>query len=107
MKLGIIILNRIELLEDILSAFIEIGISDANVVDSVGMGHIISHNIPIFAGLMDSFTGSSPKSKTIIIIIKKEMADKVVEVVKDILTDIEESDNSKIVFLPVEDYISF
>lgn len=106
MKLGIIILNRIELLEDLLSAFIEIGISNANVVDSVGMGHIISHNIPIFAGLMDAFTGSSPKSKTIIIIIKEEMVEKVVEVVKDIFADSEEPDNSRMVFLPVEKFVS-
>ncbi|MEN8153641.1 MAG: hypothetical protein ABFR75_06425 [Acidobacteriota bacterium] len=107
MKLGIVILNRIELLEDLLSAFIEIGISDANVIDSLGMGHIISHNIPIFAGLMDAFTGSSPKSKTIFIIIKEEMAEKVVEVVKDICMDSEETDNSQILFLPVDKFISF
>ncbi len=107
MKLAIIVLNRIELIEDLLSAFLEIDIPDANVTDSVGMKHIISHDIPIFAGLMDSFTGSSPKSKTIFINIEDNMAQKLVEVVKDICSDPDESDAGYIMFLPVENSMNF
>lgn len=107
MKLAIIVLNRIELLEDLLSAFIEIEIPDANVIDSVGMKHIISHDIPIFAGLMDSFTGSSPKSKTIMVSIEEEMSGKLIEVVKDICCDPDEPDSGYLLFLPVEKKIDF
>ena len=107
MKLAIIVLNRIELLEDLLSAFLEIDIPDANVIDSVGMKHIISHDIPIFAGLMDSFTGSSPKSKTIFVTIEDGMAEKLIEVVKDICRDPDEPDTGNILFLPVENSIKF
>ena len=107
MKLAIIVLNRIELIEDLLSAFLEIDIPDANVTDSVGMKHIISHDIPIFAGLMDSFTGSRPKSKTIFVNIEDEMEQKLIEVVRDICSDPDESDTGHILFLPVEYKIKF
>jgi len=105
MKLAIIILERIELLEDLLSAFLEIGIEDANVLDSSAMGHIISENIPIFAGLMDAFAGSSPIRKTIIFPVSNEMKEKVIEVSKDICSDIEEEKSGTLCFLPLEDII--
>ncbi len=104
MKIAIIILNRIEFLEDLLSAFLEIDIPDANVIDSVGMKHIISHDIPIFAGLMDSFTGSSPKSKTILLRVEEDQVDKLIEVVKDICHDPDESNSGYIMFLPLEKF---
>ena len=50
MKLLIIILNKADKLEEVLEGFIEIGVSGATVIDSVGMGHIISREVPIFAG---------------------------------------------------------
>ena len=105
MKLGIIILERIELLEDLLSAFLEIGINDANVLDSSAMGHIISEKIPIFAGLMDAFTGSSPIRKTIIFSIDDNMKEKVIEVTKDICMDEEEDNSGTLCFLPLEDIV--
>ena len=64
MKLAVVFLNKIEFLDDILAAFLEIGVKGATVIDSVGMGHIISQHIPIFAGLRDAFAGSSPNSTT-------------------------------------------
>ncbi len=105
MNLAIIILNRIELLEDILSAFLEIDISDVNVTDSVGMNHIISHNIPIFAGLMDSFTGSSPKSKMILVKIDSNQTERLIEVVKDICNDPDEPNSGHMILLPIERFI--
>lgn len=84
MKLVVIFLNEVEYLEDLLSAFLEIGISGATVVNSVGMGRIISHNIPIFAGLRDVFPGSSPSNKTIFTVVKDEMVERIVEVIRDV-----------------------
>jgi len=42
-------------------------------LDSVGMGYIISENIPVFAGLRDAFTGSSPNKKIILVIVEEAM----------------------------------
>ena len=84
MRLVIIFLNKIEYLDDLLSAFIEVGIPGATVLDSVGMGHIISHDIPIFAGLRDTFSGSSPTNKTILVVVERDRIAKIDEVMKDI-----------------------
>ena len=52
MKLVITFLNHPEDLDDVLAGFLEIGVTGATVIDSVGMGQILSHDVPIFAGSM-------------------------------------------------------
>jgi len=90
MKLAVIFLNKIEYLEDLLSAFLEIGVSGATILDSVGMGHIISQHIPIFAGLKDAFAGSSPIQKIILAIVEDDMIDRIDEVLSDICINFDE-----------------
>lgn len=107
MKLIIIFLNKIEYLEDLLSAFLEIGLPGATVLDSVGMGHIISHDIPIFAGLRDFFAGSSPTNKTILMVTEKNMVSKIDEVLKDITGYDKETGIAKMITLPVDDSFGF
>ncbi|MGD9201477.1 MAG: P-II family nitrogen regulator [Chitinispirillia bacterium] len=102
MKLVVIFLNRIEFLEDLLSAFLEIGVSGATVIDSMGMGRIVSHNIPIFAGLQESFAGSSPRNKMIFSVVKSEMVPIIADVVQDICGRFDEPDSGIIISLPVE-----
>lgn len=51
MKLLVLFLNKVEKLEEVLEGYVEVGVSGATVVDSVGMGHILSEEVPIFAGL--------------------------------------------------------
>jgi len=50
-------------LDDLLSAFLERGIPGATVVDTVGMGHIVSQNIPVFAGLRDFLPEAAPLTR--------------------------------------------
>ena len=60
MKLVVIVLNNTEYLDDLLTAFLEIGVSGSTVIDSVGMGRILSHDVPVFAGLSSAFPGTGP-----------------------------------------------
>ena len=62
MKVLVIVLNREEFLDDVLSLFVEMGITGATIIDSVGMGRIISYNIPIFAGFRDLMSGNRPSA---------------------------------------------
>jgi nitrogen regulatory protein P-II 1 len=107
MKLIIIFLNKIEYLDDLLSAFIEIGIPGATVLDSMGMGHIVSHDIPVFAGLKDFFAGSSPTNKTILIVAQKKMIPKIDEVLKDITEYDKKRKTAKMISVPVDDLFGF
>ena len=102
MKLVVIFLNKIEYLEDLLSAFLEIGVSGATVVDSVGMGRIVSQNIPIFAGLQEAFTGSSPGNKMIFTAAKDHMVTTIAQVVEDICGNFKADKSAIIVSLSIE-----
>jgi len=107
MKLIILFLNKIEYLEDLLSAFLEIGVPGATILDSVGMGHIISHDIPIFAGLRDFFGGSSPTNKTILVLTKNDLIPKMDEVLKDVTGYDKKSGIAKMISVPVDELFGF
>ena len=106
MRLVIIFLNKIEYLDDLLSAFIEIG-TGATVLDSVGMGHIISHDIPIFAGLRDSFAGSSPTNKTILVVVERDRIAKIDEALKDITGYHKQTGIAKMISVSIDELFGF
>lgn len=71
MTLLIFICNQPHKLEEVLEGFLEIGITGATVIDSRGMGHVLSTEVPIFAGL-GAFTGTAASyNKTIMSVIKE------------------------------------
>jgi nitrogen regulatory protein PII len=102
MKLVLIFLNKIEYLEDILSAFLENGIPGATVLSSEGMGHLIGDNIPIFAGLKDAFAGSSPENKLIFSVVKASQVKLIRDIVEDVAGSLEQPGVGPIVTLPVD-----
>ena len=88
MKLVILILNKVEKLEEILEGFIEVGVSGATIIDSIGMGHVLAEEVPIFAGLRFMFAGARPHNKTIISVIKEEKEKEVINLIKKIIGDL-------------------
>jgi nitrogen regulatory protein PII len=102
MKLVIIVLNKTEFLEDLLTAFLEIGVSGATVVDSVGMGRILSHDVPIFTGLRSAFPGTSPVNKTILVVTQDGMVDDIMTVIDDVCGSFDDAGTGLVFVLPVE-----
>lgn len=47
----IAVINQEEKLEEVLSGFLEIGVTGATVIGSEGMGRLLATEVPIFAGL--------------------------------------------------------
>lgn len=90
MKLFVIILNKLEFLEDLLSALLEIGISGATILDSTGMGRILTTQIPIFAGLRDAFPNATPVNKTIMIVLNEDQVSDVEIVLEEVCGSFEE-----------------
>jgi len=70
----VLVLNKEEYMEDVLSAFVEAGVTGATIIDSVGMGRVLATDVPIFAGLRQAVTGdySSPYNKTIFSIMQDD-----------------------------------
>ena len=69
MQLLIAVVNQDEKLDDILSGFLELGITGATVIRSEGMGRVLSHDIPIFAGLQTLLARARPENLTIFSVI--------------------------------------
>ena len=102
MKLLILILNKVEKLEEVLEGFLEIGISGATVIDSEGMCHILSEEVPIFAGLRFMFAGAKPHNKTIISAIKNEKERPAIDILKKILGDLDETGTGIVLTIPID-----
>ncbi len=102
MKLLILILNKVEKLEEVLEGFLEVGITGATVIDSVGMGHILSEEVPIFAGLRFMFAGTKPHNKTIFSAIKNEKEEPAIEILQKILGDINQPGTGIVFTIPID-----
>jgi hypothetical protein len=72
MKLLVFVLNKEELLEDVLAAYVEAGIPGATILDSEGMGRVLTYEVPLFADFKDFMKGNKPYNKTIFSVVKNE-----------------------------------
>lgn len=71
-----IVLNRIDLLEDVLAILLQAGVKGATILDSQGMGSAIVHGnhdeVPMFGMLKSFFDREHPYSKTIFTVIHND-----------------------------------
>jgi nitrogen regulatory protein PII len=74
MKLVVFILNREELLEQVLEAFVESGVPGATVLDSAGLGRTLSSKVPLFAEIQESMQGIKPANRVIFSLVGDEPA---------------------------------
>lgn len=70
MQLLIAVINQDEKLDDILSGFIALGITGATVIRTEGMGRVLTHDVPIFAGLQTLLARARPENVTIFSVIR-------------------------------------
>jgi nitrogen regulatory protein P-II 1 len=71
-QLLVAIINQEEKLDEILSGLVELGITGATILNSEGMGRVLSHDIPIFAGLETLASRSRPQNQTLLSVIREE-----------------------------------
>jgi nitrogen regulatory protein P-II 1 len=102
MRLLVAVIHDPEKLDEILSGFIEIGITGATVLNSEGMGSVLSHHIPIFAGLQTLVSGSRPLNRLILSIISEDKVDPVIELLRDASGDLDKPATGIAFTLPVE-----
>ncbi len=84
MELLVVIMKQTQFLDDILTGFVDIGIQGATVVDSRGMGQILTANVPIFAGLKDLMPGGNIGNYTILSVVQPGQVEKAVELIREI-----------------------
>ncbi|MDP6418124.1 MAG: hypothetical protein QF492_03730 [Candidatus Krumholzibacteria bacterium] len=84
MVMLVIILPQSDVLEDILEAFLEVGVTGSTVLDARGMGQILSEEIPIFAGIRGLFPGRESQHSLLLSVVEEEKADAILKMLPEI-----------------------
>lgn len=88
MKLLVFVLNKEEMLEKTLEAYVEAGIPGATILDSEGMGRYLAYEVPLFADFKEFMKGNSPRNKTILSLIKEDGAvERLMPILKESIGD--------------------
>lgn len=96
------VVNREETLDDILSGFLELGITGATVIRSEGMGHVLARDVPLFAGLTELVTRTRPQNVTIFSVIREaEKVDEAIQLIQEICGSLEKPATGILFVVPV------
>jgi len=101
MHLLILVLNKEEHLEEILEVLIELDVHGATIIDSIGMGRILAHDIPIFAGFRNLMQESRPGNKTIFTIVDENKIPRIEQGIEQICGSLDEPGVGILVTIPV------
>ena len=102
MELLIAVINDADLMDEVLAGFLEIGITGATVLDSEGMGRVLSHDIPIFAGLQTLISRSRPQNQTLFSVIDQpEKVDQAIALLQDVCGRFDDPATGIAITLPV------
>ncbi|HEX8718053.1 MAG TPA: P-II family nitrogen regulator [Gemmatimonadaceae bacterium] len=97
MQLLVAVINHMEQVDDILAGFVELGITGATILNSEGMGHVLTHDVPIFAGLRSLTARSRPSNQTLLSVIADDKVESAVALIQEACGSLE-SPGAGIVF---------
>ena len=101
-RLLVAVVNDPEKLDEILSGFIELGITGATVLNSEGMGRVLSEDIPIFAGLKTLITHSRPRNRMIFSVVSGDMVEPAIALLQDVTGNLDAPATGIVFTLPIE-----
>jgi nitrogen regulatory protein PII len=103
MKLLVFVLNKEELLDRVLEALIEAGVTGATILDSEGMGRVLTSEIPLFADFRAFMKGDKPYNKMILSVIKREETVKKAEgLIEEVCGDLSHPGSGILFTVPVD-----
>ena len=101
MELLVCVINEPRKVDEILQAFLEIGVTGATVIDSYGMGATLVEDIPIFAEFRSMLAGSSKYNKTIFSVIKdRETVERATAAIEKCCGDLDDPSTGIIFAIP-------
>ena len=102
MKFLIIIVEE-DLLQDVLTGMVEVGITGATILNSVGMGRALAFDVPIFAGFKMEIGDEKRYNKTIFAVIENEtVVDELVNILKEIDIDFDKPQTGIMFTVPID-----
>jgi nitrogen regulatory protein PII len=101
-QLLIAVINKEEKLDEILSGLVELGVTGATIIGSEGMGRVLSHDVPIFAGLEALALRSRPQNQTIFSVIRDDgKVDQVIALLQEICGNLDDPATGIVFTIPV------
>jgi nitrogen regulatory protein PII len=104
-ELLVLVIDRGDKLDSILSGFVELGVTGATVIESQGMARRLSEEsatAPVFAGLQELLASSRPQSTTVFSVIEtQEKLDAAVEMIQERCGDMTNPGTGIVFTLPV------
>lgn len=100
MQLLVAVINHADL-ADVLAGFVELGITGATVLESRGMGRVISQELPIFAGLSTLSERSRAANRTVFCVADPAKVDAAITMIRETCGGLEEAGAGILFTLPV------
>lgn len=100
----IMVINDQELVQDVLTALMEVGITTATVIESQGMGKLVSEQLPIFAGFRNLWGGASPYNMTVFTVIDDDLLGETLDLLEEVMFVDTDSPRGVIFTLPVDHF---
>jgi nitrogen regulatory protein PII len=101
MQLLVAVINHAELIDDVLAGFVELGITGATVLESKGMGRVISQELPIFAGLSALNAQSRTANRTIFCVADEKKVAAAIAMIEETCGDLRTAGVGILFTLPV------
>jgi nitrogen regulatory protein PII len=102
LRLLVAVINDRERLDDVLSGFVELGITGATILQSEGMGRTLSHDIPIFAGLQTLISGSRPQNRIVLSVISLEKVAPAIALLESVCGNLENPATGIVFTIPLD-----
>ncbi len=87
--------------EELLTGFLDVGISGATVVDARGMGEILTTQVPIFAGFKSLFPVGGGHTYLIISALEDEQVEVAMDLIEEVAGSFEEPGSGILFTVPV------
>ena len=100
MQLLVAVVNHEEHVDDVLAGFVELGITGATVLESKGMGRVLSREVPIFAGVRSLAARSRAENRTIFCVVSDDRAEAAMAMIQEVWGLQEDTDTR-----PIDNFI--
>lgn len=105
MKLFVVILNKTEKLDDLITEYMNVGITGSTILSSTGMARVLANcteEIPFLKSIHSLINPERQKNKTILTVLRDEQLETAVQVAENIIGDIHKKDTGIIFSIPLD-----
>jgi nitrogen regulatory protein P-II 1 len=100
-QLLVAVINQEEKLEEVLSGFLEIGVTGATIVNSEGMGRMLANEVPIFAGLEALAHRTRPRNQMVFSVVEEDKVERAFALLREVVGDFDQPATGIAFTLPV------